>query len=127
MSEYGPKNTHNNTEKDTHTTKLNFSWLILKNTEYYLYPITQGGTHVPGTNGKGIYQIDNESVDTSDKASLTTLKKVKEYIDKRCGTEKAAAPTNKRNSNDICSLINKIDEVVKDGRECHIKIEIDIK
>lgn len=84
-------------------------------------------THVPGINGKGIYQIDNEPVDTSDKVSLTTLKKVKEYIDKRYGTEKAPAPTNKRNSNDICSLINKIDEVVKDGRECHIKIEIDIK
>ena len=89
--------------------------------------VIHGYTHVPGINGKGIYQINNEPVDTSDKASLTTLKKVKEYIDKRCGTEKAAAPTNKRDSNDICSLINKIDEVLKDGRECHIKIEIDIK
>ena len=84
-------------------------------------------THIPGINGKRIYQIDNEPVDTSEQASLTTLKKVKEYIDKRYGTEKAPTVTNKRDGNDICSLINKIDEVVKDGRECHIKIEIDIK
>lgn len=84
-------------------------------------------THYFGPDNRRIYQIDGEPIDLpKEKMYLTTLKKTKEYIDKRIAEESLSQPDEQRTDKFI-ELIDKINELKADGRECHIKIEITLK
>ena len=85
-------------------------------------------TVTKGPDGRYIYQINNEAIDApTEKMSLTTIKKVKEYIDKRIELEESTPLSKEEKVDRLLDIFERINRIATPEQECHIKFDIVLK
>lgn len=85
-------------------------------------------TVTKGPDGRYIYQINNEAIDAPvEKMSLTTIKKVKEYIDKRIESEESTPLSKEEKVDRLLDIFERINRIATPEQECHIKFDIVLK
>lgn len=85
-------------------------------------------TVTKGPDGRYIYQINNEAIDAPvEKMSLTTIKKVKEYIDKRIESEESTLLSKEEKVDRLLDIFERINRIATPEQECHIKFDIVFK
>ena len=85
-------------------------------------------TVTKGPDGRYIYQINNEAIDAPvEKMSLTTIKKDKEYIDKRIESEESTLLSKEEKVDRLLDIFERINRIATPEQECHIKFDIVFK
>ena len=85
-------------------------------------------TVTKGPDGRYIYQINNEAIDAPvEKMSLTTIKKVKEYIDKMIESEESTPLSKEEKVDRLLDIFERINRIATPEQECHIKFDIVLK
>ena len=85
-------------------------------------------TVTKGPDGRYIYQINNEAIDAPvEKMSLTPIKKVKEYIDKKIESEEVTPLSREDKVDRLLDIFERINRIATPEQECHIKFDIVLK